>query len=314
MLINLVPEFLAVLDARDRVDAYQRYLETHRPVLSAYWRNYVLDPESPHAAEVVGRVVSADRRDLLRLLSEVDVVRVAEETLRTCETVFEADAPVDLYLMIGVGAANAGELVVGGRGVAFVCLEHFTGRPNPETFGLGLDPRLLSLWIAHEVTHALRYTSPRSEAELARIVADAGGRYDYWESGSRASLRELLINEGLAVLGARAVADGFEPWDYLGYTRRQYRRLRELDAFLRRAIQPELEQHALGLRLRYLSGGMAPAQRLVGGRVIPERAGYYLGWRMAEAAVATHGIATALRLSADAIAALDDFAAGEQTA
>jgi len=260
------------------------------------------------------RAVTADRRDLQQLLQGVDVVRVAEETLRLCEAAFETDAPVDLYLMVGVGAANAGELVVAGRGIAFVCLEHFTGRPNPESYGLGLDPRLLPLWIAHEVAHTVRYTSPRSEAELARVVADAGGMYDYWESGSRVSLRELLVNEGLAVLGAQVVAPGREPWDYLGYTRRQYRRLRELDAFLRRAITPELDQRALGLRLRYLSGGMAPAQRLVGGRVIPERAGYYLGRRLAEAAVAEVGIADALRLSAEAVTAADDQVTGAQSA
>lgn len=314
MLINLVPDFLAAHGARDPLDAYHRYLETHRPVLSAYWRNYVLDLDSPHADEVIRRTLAADRRDLLHLLNTVDVVRLGEDTLRLCEATFELDVPVDLYLMIGVGAANAGELVVGGRGMAFVCLEHFTGRANPETFGLGLDPRLLPLWIAHEVAHAVRYTSPGSEAELARIVADARGTYDYWESGSRASLRELLVNEGLAVHGARAVAPGFEPWDYLGYTRRQYRRLRELDAFLRRVIVAELDRRALGLRLRYLSGGMPPAQRLVNGRVVPERAGYYLGQQLAEAAVLDRGIAEALRLAADEVTAADDRHAGAQSA
>ena len=314
MLVNLVPEFLSALDARDPVAAYHRYLETHRPVLGAYWRNYVLDLESPHAEEVVRRTVAADRRDLRRLLATVDVIGVAEDTLRACEGALEADCPVDLYVMVGVGAANAGELVVGGRGVAFICLEHFTGRPNPDTLGLGLDPRLLTIWIAHEVAHVVRYMSPRSESEMARIVADAGGLYDYWDSGSRASLRELLVNEGLAVLAAREVASGFEPWDYLGYSRRQYRRLRELDAFLRRAIAPELDQRALGLRLRYLSGGISPAQRLVSGRVIPERAGYYIGWRLAEAAVADRGLAEAVRLSAESVLALDEGVSGAQTA
>jgi hypothetical protein len=314
MLVNLVPEFLSALDARDPVAAYHRYLEIHRPVLGAYWRNYVLDLESPHAADVVRRTVAADRRDLRRLLASVDVIGVAEDTLRTCEGALEADCPVDLYVMVGVGAANAGELVVAGRGVAFVCLEHFTGRPNPDTLGLGLDPRLLTIWIAHEVAHVVRYMSPRSDSEMARIVADAGGSYDYWESGSRASLRELIVNEGLSVLAAREVAPGFEPWDYLGYSRRQYRRLRELDAFLRRAIAPELDQRALGLRLRYLSGGISPAQRLVGGRVIPERAGYYVGWRLAEAAVADRGLAEAVRLSAETVLALDEGVSGAQTA
>jgi hypothetical protein len=314
MVVDLVPEFLAALDAPDPLDAYRRYLDTHRPVLAAYWRNYVLELESPHAEDVMLRALSAARHDLRALLDAVDVMAVARDTLRSAEDSFEADREMDLYLMVGVGAANAGELVVAGRGIAFVCLEHFTGRPNPDTYGLGLDPRLLPVWMAHELAHAVRYTSPRSESELARIVAEADGCYDYWESGSRATLRELLVNEGLAVLAAQAVAPGFEPWEYLGYSRRQYRRLRELDAFLRRALAPELDQTGLGFRLRYLSGGMSAAQRLVAGKVVPERSGYYLGTRMAEPAVAERGIAEALRLDARAVTAVEDGVSGAQTA
>lgn len=313
MLINLVPEFLAALDAPDPLEAYRRYLDEHRPVLSSYWRNYVLDLDSPHAEDVIRRALEADRRDLHQLLENVDVSVVAGDALTACESVLQIDSPVDLYLMVGVGGANAGELVVAGRGIAFVCLEHFTGRANPETFGLGLDPALIPLWVAHEVAHAVRYTSPRSTSELKRVIDDAGGYYDYWESGSRTSLRELLANEGLAVAAAAAVSPGFEPWQYLGYTRRQYRRLRELDAFLRRAVVPELDRAALGLRLRYLSGGMSATQRLVAGKVIPERAGYYLGYRMVEAGVTERGIAEALRLDAHAFEEYEDQA-GAQTA
>src|SRR6266513_542636 len=95
-----------------------------------------------------------------------------------------------------------------------------------------------------------------------RLVADARGGYDYWDTGSRATLRELLVNEGAAVAAAQVAAPGFEPWEYFGYTRRQYRRCRELDAFLRRVAAPELDQRGLGLRLRFLSGGMGPGARL----------------------------------------------------
>ena len=65
-----------------------------------------------------------------------------------------------------------------------------------------------------------------------------------------------------------------------------------------RAIEPELDRRGLGFRLRYLAGGATPAQRLVEGKVIPERAGYYIGHRMVEALVARRGIAAALRASA----------------
>ena len=216
--------------------------------------------------------------------------------------------------MVGVGAANAGELVVDGKGVAFVCLEHFTGRANPQTSGLGLAPHLLSLWIAHEVAHAVRYTSPTSQAEMKRLVEEGEGTYDYWTTGSRATLRELLVNEGLAVHASRAVAPAFDAADYFGYPRRQYHRLRELEAFLRRAVEPELERSGLGLRLRYLSGGMSSAARLVSGRVIPERSGYYLGFRMAEALVAERGLAAALRAPVADFQAAEDLARGIQTA
>jgi hypothetical protein len=314
MLVNLVPEFLSVLAAPDPAAAYGEYLDRHRPVLAAYWHNYVLDPDSPHAEHIVGAALRADRTDLKRLLVDVDPVAIAEEALRRATELLEADCPVDLYVMVGVGAANAGELVVGGRAIAFVCLEHFTGRANAQTYGMGLAPQLLPLWIAHEVAHAVRYTAPTSRADLRRLVTDLGGYYDYWETGSRATLRELLVNEGAAVAAAQAIAPGFEPWEYLGYTRRQYRRLRELDAFLRRAAALELDSRGLGLRLRYLSGGMSPAARLVSGKVLPERSGYYLGLRLVENYLAEHGAASTVRAAAEELRQADDRALGIQTA
>jgi Predicted Zn-dependent protease (DUF2268) len=314
VLINLLPDFLAVLDAHDREAAYRQYREAHRPILDAYWRNYVLDPDSPHADEIVAAALKADRTDLHGLAASTDLVQLAEEAVATAEKVLQLDRPTDLYLMVGLGGANAGELVVGGRGVAFICLEHFTGRINPETYGMGLAPELIPLWIGHELAHTVRYTSPRSVSDMRRLVADHGGYYDYWSTGSRATLRELLVNEGLAVHAAQAIATGFDAADYFGYARRQYHRLREMEAFLRRAVEPDLEQSGLGLRLRYLSGGMSPSARLVGGRVLPERAGYYLGYRMTEALVLERGIEEAVRASAQEFQQAEDLARGIQSA
>src|SRR5574341_1218121 len=314
MLVNLVPEFLSALAAPDPLAAYHRYLDRHQPILASYWHNYVLDLDSPPAERVMLDALRADRADLRRLLDDVDVVAIAEDALRRSLDALEADCPADLYLMVGVGAANAGELVVGGRGMAVVCLEHFTGRANAQTYGMGLAPHLLPLWIAHEVAHVVRYTAPSSRAAIKRFVAEQGGQYDYWETGSRASLRELLVNEGAAVATSQAVAPGFEPWEYFGYTRRQYRRIREQDAFLRRAAAPELEATGLGLRLRFLSGGMSPSARLVGGKVLPERSGYYLGLRLVEQYLAEHGPASTVRASAGELQQADARAMGIQTA
>ncbi len=298
MIINLVPEFLAVRAADDPIVAYHAYLQRHRPVLTAYWHNYVLDLDSPPAADAIRAAATADRRDLERLLETVDLDRVAGEALERAGQILELDQELDLYLMVGVGAANAGELVIQGRGVAFVCVEHFTGHANPETFGLGLDPRLLPMWIAHEVAHVVRYCSPDSGADVRRLIAEAGGSYDCWDLASRASLRELLLNEGVAVHAARAAAPGLPAEAYLGFSRQQYRRLRQLESFLVRAAAPDLDATGLGLRLRWLTGGMTPGARLVANRVLPERAGYYLGARMAEALVTERGVARAARAPA----------------
>lgn len=299
MLINLLPDFLAVLESSDRIAAYSRYFEAHRRLLDAYWHNYVLDPEGPHFDEVVRATVLADRSDLRATLDRIDVVALARSASEQCAALLDADVDIDVVLMVGVGAANAGELVVNGRGVAFVCLEHFTSVANPETQGLGLDPELLPMWLAHEYTHAVRYTSPTSRSDMRRIVEEADGYYSYWETGRRAQLRELLVNEGLAVQVSRQVSPGHAAWEYFGYGRRQYARVRELEAVLARAVEPDLDRAGLGLRLRYLSGGMSDEARTVDRFVLPERGGYFLGARMVEPALNARGAAWAVR--ADAI-------------
>lgn len=309
MLINLIPDFLAVLHAADRSAAYGRYFESHRPLLDAYWRNYVVDPDGPHYADIVRSTVTADRQDLLVMLERLDVVALTHAAATRCAELLEQDVDVDIVLMVGVGAANAGELVIDGRGAAFICLEHFTSIQNPDTQGLGLDPELVPLWLSHEIAHAVRYTSPTSRAEMRTLVADHNGTYSYWETGRRATLRELILNEGLAVQVSRAVSPGHAAWEYYGYDRKQYGRIRELEPMIRRTIAPDLDRKGLGLRLKFLSGGTSADVRTVERYVIPERSGYYLGARMAEAAVTTRGLAWSVRASADELTAVSASAA-----
>ncbi|HEX8849149.1 MAG TPA: hypothetical protein VF761_06440 [Gemmatimonadaceae bacterium] len=298
MLINLLPDFFAALQSPDPVAAYQRYFDAHRRLLTAYWQNYVVDPDGAHFHDVVRSTVAADRADLRAMLERTDVVSLARATEQQCATLLDVDVDIDVVLMVGVGAANAGELVVDGRGVAFVCLEHFTSVANAETQGLGLDPELVPLWLAHEIAHAVRYTSPGSRSEMRTLVEEAGGYYSYWETGRRATLRELLVNEGLAVQVSQAISPGHAAWEYFGYGRRQYARVRELESVIARAVAPELDASALGLRLRYLSGGMSDEARTVDRYVLPERSGYLLGARLVEPAIQAHGLSWAVRASA----------------
>ena len=308
MLINLVPECLAALQSADPVAAYHRYLDTHRALLGAYWHNYVIEPSGPHFLEVVRDTVRAERNDLYTLLERTDVAALAARTEAACVEAFEIDSRIDVVLMVGVGAANAGELVVDGRAVAFVCLEHFTSVANPATRGLGLDPELIPMWLAHEIAHGVRYTAPGSRAELRRAVDDADGSYSYWETGRRVSLREHLVNEGLAVAAAREISPGHAPWEYFGYDRKQYARVRELESVLSHVVVDDLDRAGLGLRLRWLSGGMSDDARTVQRHLLPERAGYYLGTRMVESVVAERGIAWALRADAQELLAFTDAA------
>lgn len=314
MLINLLPEFLEILASPNREAAYQRYLDAHRAVLSAYWSNYVLDLDSPHTAEVIGTTLRADRSDLKALVQSVRVSDLVSDAITRATDLLQIDTPTDVYLMVGVGAANAGELVVNGRGVAFICLEHFTGRVNPTTYGLGLSPDLIPLWVGHELAHTVRYTSPASRSPMKRLIHENGGNYDYWLTGSRTPLRELMVNEGLAVHAAQRTAPGFDISDYFGYQKRQFQRMRELDAFIRRAAHHDLDRSGIGLRLRFLSGGLAPASRIALGRVLPERSGYYLGHRMAEALINEIGLPAALRAPAEEFDAAEELAREVRTA
>ena len=298
MLINLLPDFFAILDSTDRIAAYRSFFESHRRVLQSYWHNYVIDPDSPHFADVVRSTVLADRSDLRAMLERTDVVSLVRDAEARCRELLRPDADYDVVLMVGVGAANAGELVVDSRGIAFLCLEHFTGVANPDTQGLGLDPELLPMWLAHELAHVVRYTSPSSRSEMRKAIAEAGGEYSYWETGRRVPLRELLVNEGIAVNVSQIISPGHAAWEYFGYARRQYARVRELESVLGRVVQGDIDRSGLGLRLRYLSGGMSDEARTVERHVLPERAGYFLGARMVEHAIAERGVDWVVRASA----------------
>jgi hypothetical protein len=108
---------------------------------------------------------------------------------------------------------------------------------------------------------------------------------------------------------SQAVSPGHAAWEYFGYGRREYARVRELEPIVARAVSGDLDRAGLGLRLRYLSGGMSEEARTADRWVLPERSGYYVGARMAHAAIAEHGFAWAVRASAEEITELARAAA-----
>ena len=91
MLRNLLPDFLAVLDSEDRVAAYRRYFEAHRPLLAAYWDNYVVDPDGAHFEEVVRATVTAERDDLRAMLARTDVLALAADAHDRAAALLDTD-------------------------------------------------------------------------------------------------------------------------------------------------------------------------------------------------------------------------------
>ena len=122
-----------------------------------------------------------------------------------------------------------------------------------------------------------------------------------WLSGRRKPADVLAVQLRL-YLGSLAAPDAFG------------RRIRELEAFLRRVTTPELDTAGLGLRLRYLAGGVRASARQVGGRILPERSGYYVGLRLVERYRDEHGVAQVVRASVAECAEADERAVGAHTA
>jgi hypothetical protein len=93
MLINLLPDFFAVLDSSDRNAAYLRYFDAHRPILEAYWQNYVLDPDGPHFFDVVRQTMAAPRDDLRTTLDRADIAALARAATDATLGALEAERP-----------------------------------------------------------------------------------------------------------------------------------------------------------------------------------------------------------------------------
>ena len=80
--------------------------------------------------------------------------------------------------------------------------------------------------------------------------------------------------------------------------------MRELEPVITRALTNDLDRAGLGLRLRYLSGGMSDDARTVDRHVFPERSGYFVGTKMVEPAVTTRGLPWAIRAGAAEITSI----------
>ena len=145
-------------------------------------------------------------------------------------------------------------------------------------------------------------------------------RFDVWsrkQTGTTRTGKPVAARVCVSCSSTRAwlfkhlalISPGHAAWEYFGYGRRQYARIRELEPVIARAAADDFDRAGLGLRLRYLSGGMSDEARTIDRYVMPERSGYYLGARMTDAAFSTRGADWAVRASAAEISAIAEAAA-----
>ncbi|MDH5642861.1 MAG: DUF2268 domain-containing protein [Gemmatimonadota bacterium] len=295
MIINLIPEFLDAVQKPDPVAGYFEHLERHKSVISAYWNNYVVDPFGPNAEKVVEEMVGVPWNSIMDIRQIETLVDDLTELMDILNKTYSIDFPIDIYLSVGAGTVQIAELVENGKGVLVVCLEHFSAQTNPKDIGRRLPWELLRIWVAHGVAHLVRFSSKTSDSEIRNVIAETHGSYDHWEVGSRVTLGELLVNEGLAIAGMKKIEPRKPAHVYLDYGAAAYKRIRRMESFLRRTVQREIDSSGVGYRLRYFTRGSSSASRLIDGRLIPERSGYYLGYRLIERKLGTLDLADALR-------------------
>jgi len=171
----LYEDFFRFLDALDATrgdpwELYQaHYVEPHRAVLEAYWRQVLGRPDEVWAARV--RAVRPAHYGLLRALVETaDLRAIAADAMQRCQRLVRLEPEPDVYFLVGFFSPDAFAFEVEGRWAIGVGMERLGGL------------RLVPILLVHEYAHCYR-----------RLL------------GRPANLGDRMVEEGLAVeLAARA--------------------------------------------------------------------------------------------------------------
>jgi len=121
---------------------------------------------------------------------------------------------VDVIVGLGLGAHNAAMGYWRGRGLAYLCMEHFM-EPGTDSPFLDLGSEALPIWLAHELGHAIRYATPGTGSPVP-WVCGAIDPWEMWPIFDRIPLGEHFLDEGLATAFAGAVVVGASEAEILG--------------------------------------------------------------------------------------------------
>jgi hypothetical protein len=227
----------------------------------------------------------------LRLLSErmagQDVEALAGRAVHEATRVLGPEAAeADLYLCVGLEMSNAFMVVVGGEPAIGIGLEAY-GR----TFGTShvAFEDLLHV-ITHEQCHAVRVREALSPLKRFFEAEDAARAFE------GVPVRELAVEEGLAVAASLAAVPGLPPHRALFYAPEDYRWCEENAEGLLAEFGAELEEPLAGGRYeRYFGSGLEGDDR-------PPRTGYFLGHALVRRYLDRNpalGLTEAVRLTAE---------------
>jgi len=217
-------DFLRFLDAlalkaSDPWVAYQEvYLNPHRSVLEAWWRQCLGLPEQAWAERV--RAIRAEDYGLLReVVQETDVAELAEEVVARCQSVVPLSPQPEVYYLVGFFSPDGFTFEVEGRWAIGIGLERFGSL------------RLLPIMLAHEYAHCCRRAlrSPRT-------------------------LGERMVDEGFAVELSRRVFPERAREDHLLMRPGQVAAAQEYEGRLWEAVEPFLDSYDEGVIARLLYG------------------------------------------------------------
>jgi hypothetical protein len=197
-LSDLSEPTLAALQSREPVTAYMKWMTTapdHVKAGLAAVGSRLGDPALALRIRRVARfsgLIAAKAADHER---EQVIVRAWER----CAAVVGDDGDVRITTLVGLGTSDASSISWRHTGHVFLWLENWLGPKASRGELQDRSVEALPSAIAHELGHAFRGALPESASRLRSIAAELDDPWKMWVPDLPLSLREAMVEEGIAV-------------------------------------------------------------------------------------------------------------------
>lgn len=189
---------------------------------------------------------------------------------------------VDVIVSVGLGRRNASMGYWEGRGLAFLWLEHFLAKGSGTPYlNLGVDA--ITIWLAHEIAHAARYSLPGTRSLLPAAFSSRNP-WMFWSTLESLPLWERFVDEGLATSFAEAASPGMSSSQIIGLSSEELRWLEDNWRGLVRDRWTTWDLHRMGPASEWVIESLCydPDRSSPPWSVDrpPGRWGYFVGWRV----------------------------------